>query len=771
MAKTGAVWGIDIGQCALKALRCRPHESDPEMITAEDFEYIEYPKILSQPDADAEELVRDALREFLSRHDLSGDRVAISVSGQSGLARFIKLPPVESKKIPDIVKYEARQQIPFALEDVVWDYQQMAGGSVEEGFALETEVGLFAMKRDQVYRSLQPLTDAGIAVDLVQLTPLAIYNFVAFDLLSDLPPADEYDPDSPPPSTVAISLGTDTTDLVVTNGYRVWQRSVPIGGNHFTRALTKELRLTFAKAERLKRNATKAENPKAVFKAMRPVFSDLVTEIDRSIGYFSGIDRTANIGNVMAMGNALKLPGLRRYLSENLKREVHSTTSFRGLAGDEVLNAPAFKDNLLSFCVSYGLCLQGLGKAKIVTNLLPQEIVTERLVREKKPWVVAGVAAVMAGCVISFYGYFAAYQSVDNSRPEIKRAIATAQEVGRVSSGYKTTYDGALQNFEAINTIGKHLVSNVEGRLLWLELIKAVVASLPHDPPDQQKPEQIADRYELHIESMDCEYFEDLSTWFEPWKEKYLTDYQSIYGHAPGQAPAAAETTPGEKPPADASGQPPAADAAAPAVADTTAIDTGDTGESDDAGPSGPGYVIQLQGYHYHNADSAMEREKGPSFVRNTLLKNLMDGTVRLPDGLNGDVVDVPIKDLGIGYPILVSFRRTSDPQPLFDPTEGSGYGQRLGRSGEGDDGPMPRPRAATTATAAAGEEEKPEEPKVQMVRRTPFIVQFCWTQTPPTGRQLIAQQRADAANAAAEAAAADGKTAQVTTNQPPAGE
>jgi hypothetical protein len=166
-----------------------------------------------------------------------------------------------------------------------------------------------------------------------------------------------------------------------------------------------------------------------------------------------------------------------------------------------------------------------------------------------------------------------------------------------------------------------------------------------------------------------------------------------------------------------------------------------------------------------------MEREKGPSFVRNTLLKNLMDGTVRLPDGLNGDVVDVPIKDLGIGYPILVSFRRTSDPQPLFDPTEGSGYGQRLGRSGEGDDGPMPRPRAATTATAAAGEEEKPEEPKVQMVRRTPFIVQFCWTQTPPTGRQLIAQQRADAANAAAEAAAADGKTAQVTTNKPPTGE
>ena len=61
-----------------------------------------------------------------------GDSVAVSVSGQAGLARFIKLPPLESKKIPDLVRYEARQQIPFDLNDVVWDYQRMGGGSVEE---------------------------------------------------------------------------------------------------------------------------------------------------------------------------------------------------------------------------------------------------------------------------------------------------------------------------------------------------------------------------------------------------------------------------------------------------------------------------------------------------------------------------------------------------------------------------------------------------------------------------------------------------------------
>ena len=74
----------------------------------------------------ADELVSDALRTFLERNDLQGSQVAISVPGQAGLVKFIKLPPVEKKRIPDIVKFEAMQQIPFPIDDVEWDYQTFA---------------------------------------------------------------------------------------------------------------------------------------------------------------------------------------------------------------------------------------------------------------------------------------------------------------------------------------------------------------------------------------------------------------------------------------------------------------------------------------------------------------------------------------------------------------------------------------------------------------------------------------------------------------------
>ncbi len=356
MAKIQAVWAIDIGQAALKAIKLVPGES-AEQVVAEAFDFIEYPKILSQPDADPDELVREALATFTDRNDLKGCKVAISVPGQSGLVKFIKLPPVEKKRIPDIVKFEAKQQIPFALDEVVWAYQQIGTeDEVDEEEFTMAEVGLFAMKRDQINRAILPFAVAGIEVDMVQMSPIALYNYVTFDQLKGSGSKE---------SVVLLDIGADNTDLIITDGSRIWQRNVPIGGNHFTRALTKELKLTFAKAEHLKRNATKAPDPRAIFTAMRGVFNDFASEINRSIGFYSSINRTAKIKKIVGMGNGFKLPGLQKFLQQNLSNEVTKLEGFDKLAGDEVKSAPQFQDNLASFAVAYGLGIQGLNRGAL----------------------------------------------------------------------------------------------------------------------------------------------------------------------------------------------------------------------------------------------------------------------------------------------------------------------------------------------------------------------------------------------------------------------
>lgn len=749
MARSIRVWGIDIGNAALKALRCRADPSAEGRVIADAFDYIEYPKILSQPGADPAELVADALRQFLSRNSVRGDRVAISVSGQNGLARFIKLPPVESKKIPDIVRYEARQQIPFDLTDVVWDYQRMGGGSEEEGFALETEIGLFAMKRDQVFRALEPLRNAGIEVDVVQLTPLALYNFVAFDQLGDLPPIDEYDPDNPPPSVIVLSMGTDASDLVVTNGYRVWQRSIPIGGNHFTKALTKDLKLTFAKAEHLKRNATTAEDPKAVFQAMRPVFNDLLTEIQRSIGYFTSIDRAAKIERMVALGNGMKLPGLRRYLAQNLGFEVTRVESFANMSGPEVFASPAFKENLLCFGVCYGLALQGLGKSALRTNLLPRELAKDRMIREKKPWAVATAAVLLIALTVSFVSFSRALGTVDAAAfgPAESRAKQVDEKSKRLQQEAKT----AEAEFDGIDQIGKNLIGNVEGRILWLELLAAINNCLPKDP-EGKRPDEIELRNELHIVNLECQKIPKLEDWFAVMKQQnwFQVPPDPNAPAAPAAAPAVAPqaapgapTAPAPKPapaavPAAAPQGPvaPAAPGAAPAAAPVAGGAAPAAGPSAaapggaapaDEGPKGPGWIIQLTGYHDHNSDKA-GANYGAQYVRNTLLTQLYYGKVFLPSDEPGKREWVSNRELGISYPVLLAPEKVMPVKvksPLIEKAEGA----------EG----MPRPKVRRQPGMMG---DNPEEENTIVVQRFNFVVQFCWQPVPPSERRKLKQQQ-----------------------------
>jgi type IV pilus assembly protein PilM len=679
MARSPFTWGIDIGKCGLKALRGRLSPGgDPRKFVVEGFDYIEYPMILTQPEADATELVRAALAEFTSRNDLRGDRVALSVPGQLGLSKFIKLPPIEAKKIPDIVKYEARQQIPFPMEQVVWDWQRLAGGMEESGFVIDAEVALFAMKREQVYKALAPLDTAGVAIDVLQLTPIALANMVIFDQLA-APPAD---PDQPLPSTAVVSIGVDTTDLVITNGLRIWQRSMPIGGSSFTKALVKELKLTFAKAEHLKRNAVRAEDPKAVFKAMRPVFNEFTAELQRSLNYFTGADRTATIGKVLLLGNAARLRGLSDFVAQQLKLDVQRLDTFQALEGAEVLASPAFKENRLAFGTAYGLALQAAGGGQMNTNLMPREIIRDRIIEQKRPWAVGGLVGLLAAALVSFTGLFFAWKTYAD--PGYAGAFAAAETAQRRSQTETAAVDEAKQKRQAAIDQQQHLLKVQDRRFLTLDMLRAVESLLPQDD-EGAVPENPADRREIHVESIDCQYFPELAIWFNGVKKQWHETHP--VSSAPAD-PAAAPPEGEAPPPADAPAEPAAEGEPAPPAAD---------------GPKGPGWVIQIVGHHYHNEDRH-KPEEGEQFVRSTLVKNLVgegDPVLVSTGPLAGQRVSPA--ELGIGYPVIVESSPIRPEQVA-----------RLQPTGAAGEGPTP------------GQPGGPAVPTVELNRYN-FTLQFAW--------------------------------------------
>lgn len=533
MALSKPVWGIDIGQCALKAIKLR-YDAKLDKATAEAFDYVEHPKILSQPDADADDLIASALKTFLDRNEVADSEIFISVPGQAGLARFVKLPPVEQKKIPDIVRFEAKQQIPFPLEDVAWDYQKIgAGEEMEGGLALETEVGIFAIKRDVVGRHLRPFEQASLEVSFVQLAPVALYNFAAYDYIYHTRKAaeakkpapdgaegapEDVEADEEGSAIVILDMGADKTDVVVTDGDSIWLRNLPIGGNHFTRALTKELKLTFAKAEHLKRNATKAPDPKKLYQAMRQVFQDFASELQRSIGYYSSTHRGQQVKRIVAVGNGFRLPGLQKYLQQNLEYEVVRYTEFKGLSGEEVLGAPAFADNLLSFAVPYGLALQGLGQTPIQTNLLPRDVQVKRMVRAKKAWSLASATVVLLGCLFLFYGNWRVFSAVNaetfkGPEAEAKSAVASFTK-------HDADFKAALATLETEKKNGSLLVGSelAPRRIGWLHVLKVINSALPERKPDadDSKLESVD---EVNIEFVIAEYVTDTASWFNKFDQ------------------------------------------------------------------------------------------------------------------------------------------------------------------------------------------------------------------------------------------------------------
>jgi type IV pilus assembly protein PilM len=486
MARSLGVWGIDIGQCALKALRLELVDGRP---IATDFDYIEHAKILSQPDADPDTLIREALEKFLSRNaeKVKYDQVAISISGQSGLVRFVKLPPVEEKKIGDIVKFEARQQIPFPLDEVIWDYQKIAGGEAVEGFVTDTEIGLFAMKRDAISRYLGYFNAARIEVHCIQMTPLALVNFAIYEIFRKGGPQEESEaseseavevPRGKKRCVVILDIGTEASNLIITDGDKViWQRPIPLGGNNFTRALTKELKLTFAKAEHLKRNAAKSPEMANILKAIKPVLTDFVGEVQRSLGYFTNTHRDCHISYMIGLGNAFKLPGLQKYLSEKLSLEVRKPTGYQRVGGEQVISDPLFVDNLMTFPVAYGLALQGLGLARITTNLLPAEIRTDRLIRAKKPYATAAAAMLLLGVFSLAFSYAAPYKALND--PAIDRSLKEVEAASKDYSRQESEYNSRITKAKDTQADVKLIIAGQEERLNWPRFLEVQTAALP----------------------------------------------------------------------------------------------------------------------------------------------------------------------------------------------------------------------------------------------------------------------------------------------------
>src|ERR1700759_411006 len=130
-------------------------------------------ELLADPAADAtrQSQTRIAVGEMVAAMGLKGQPVQYAIASQSVFTRFVKLPSVGEEQVDQIVGFEAQQNVPYPINEVVWDYQL-----VETGDASQVEVVIVAIKSDLLDDVNDSVEAAGLKTSVVDVSPMALYN-------------------------------------------------------------------------------------------------------------------------------------------------------------------------------------------------------------------------------------------------------------------------------------------------------------------------------------------------------------------------------------------------------------------------------------------------------------------------------------------------------------------------------------------------------------------------------------------------------------------
>ncbi|HHT9144838.1 MAG: pilus assembly protein PilM [Candidatus Brocadiaceae bacterium] len=414
-AKTA--WGLDIGSHALKAVKITQTSG---ALLIEDADIIEYP--VFKPDVNflQSQHIKEAIQIFLAKHHIAKtDNVLVSIPGQFVLSRFTTVPPVDKKQLKDVVSYEAKQQIPFDLKDIVWDYQQLS----EQVPATEgIEIGLFASKRTTLDQILTNIVSLMPGLTALQVSPLAIANLIFFDRQVDGP-------------SIIINIETENTDIVVVDSLHLWLRSITLS----------------------------------------TVDADLVKEIQRSMEYYKSLTKEeVHFKSILLMGNRFKDANNVKFITDNFTYEVKVLKTLNNLKLSDKINPDFLNENLVNMGVALGLALQGLGAGRININLLPLEQIKAAEISRKKPYAMATLCCLALILVIQYIGLHIRINHLRDSNNYHQNVLQNIKELEKKYKSAETlaqTYKSALD-----------LVSSIDAsRFFWMEALDKLLSLIPQN--------------------------------------------------------------------------------------------------------------------------------------------------------------------------------------------------------------------------------------------------------------------------------------------------
>ena len=414
----------------------------------------------------AETILTPPLLEIVREKGIKPGRVAVSISGQMAFLRFAAIPMAGgADRFEQLVRYEIEQNIPFPIDEMVCDRQTL--GDTESG---DKAVLIAATKVEQVEQLTAAIAAAGFAPELVSVAPLALVNLIRQSAADD-----------PDACVVLLDIGAKTTSLVIAEGDRIYNRSIPVAGNAITKEIATALGCSPEEAERIKvergyvaqGGVTEDEDEVVdrVSKVCRTAMTRLTAEIARSINFYRSQQGGGAPVRLYLTGGTALLPQIDAFFAESLGIEVEFLNPFDAIAPGPKVDAATLEADGALLASTAGLALQAAGAAGIAVNLLPPSLVLEREERAKIPYIAAAGVLAAAGLVVLILAFNRDAEALVAERDAVGGKVSELQGFDRKITAAGERRTAAEAEAESLRTL-------LAGRFAAVQRLNAVRDSL-----------------------------------------------------------------------------------------------------------------------------------------------------------------------------------------------------------------------------------------------------------------------------------------------------
>ncbi len=409
-----------------------------------------------------------ALREMLDDMQIKFGHVNYAVPGQSVFARFVKLPAVEEEKIERIIAFEAQQNVPFPIDEVVWDYQLVGGGTEEQ-----IQVVLVAIKSDLLDEMNGAVQGTGLRTSVVDVAPMSLYNAFRYNY-SDLKDC-----------SLLVDIGARTTNLLFIEPAKVFSRSVPIGGGSITSAIAREFDEPFAAAElRKKRDGfvslggayAEASDPDVarVSKIVRSTMTRLHAELMRSISHYRAQQQGAAPERVYLCGASSSTPYMREFFQEKLQVPVEFFNPLRNVSVAESGRVREISQSAHLLGELVGLALRATTTCPMELNLRPAAVVRRQELEKRRPYFMVAAACF----ILALLGWGIYYTRAAHVTQRATERLQEKIDVMRVA---ESQLDKLKKQVASVDSLATPLIEAANDRSFWLEILEDLNTRLPKE--------------------------------------------------------------------------------------------------------------------------------------------------------------------------------------------------------------------------------------------------------------------------------------------------